>query len=75
MSASCGYVISDKLSDAQKEAAVAFVKYMCSPEVSERIFTEVLAMPAYLGLDYDQYINDESADPRLLWIKALRRSR
>lgn len=63
MSASCGYVISDKLSNAQKDAAVAFVKYMCSPEVSERIFTEVLAMPAYLGLDYDQYINDESVDP------------
>lgn len=63
MSASCGYVISDKLSDPQKKAAVAFVKYMCSPEVAKRIFTEVLAMPAYLGLDYDQYINDESEDP------------
>ena len=63
MSASCGYVISNQLDEAQTAAAVEFVKYMCSPEVAERIFTEVLAMPAYLGLDYDQYINDENADP------------
>ena len=63
MSASCGYVISNQLDEAQTQAAVEFVKYMCSPEVAERIFTEVLAMPAYLGLDYDQYINDENVDP------------
>ena len=63
MSASCGYVISSQMDDAKTAAAVEFVKYMCSPEVAERIFTEVLAMPAYLGLDYDQYIDDENADP------------
>lgn len=66
MSASCGYVISNSMSEEKTRAAVEFVKYMCSPEIAERIFKNVLAMPAYLGLDYDQYINDSSLDPTIV---------
>lgn len=66
MSASCGYVISNKMDEAKTAAAVEFVKYMCSPEIAERIFKDVLAMPAYLGMDYDKFINDDSLDYTLV---------
>lgn len=58
MSASCGYVISNKLDEAKTNACVEFVKYMCSADIAEKIFTNVLAMPAYLSVDYDKYSSD-----------------
>ncbi len=66
MSASCGYVISNSMDDVKTKAAVDFVKYMCSPDIAERIFKDVLAMPAYLGVDYDKYINDSTLDPTVV---------
>ncbi|MDQ8734781.1 ABC transporter substrate-binding protein [Paenibacillus sp. LHD-38] len=61
VSASPGYVISNKQGDEKIQASVEFVKYMMSPEIAERIFTKVLAMPAYSGLDYEKYINGSDA--------------
>ncbi|WMJ22736.1 extracellular solute-binding protein [Paludicola sp. MB14-C6] len=60
VSAGAGLTISSKLSDAQKEACVAFVKYMTSEEVAKRIFTEGLAMPSSSTFDYSKYLNDSN---------------
>lgn len=61
VSASTGYVISSKQDEAKINASVEFVKYMTSPEIADRIFSKVMAMPAYNGLDYDKYINGDDA--------------
>ncbi|GGH29091.1 ABC transporter substrate-binding protein [Paenibacillus segetis] len=66
VSASTGYVISSKQDEAKIAASVEFVKYMTSPEIADRIFSKVLAMPAYNGLDYDKYINGDNAELKKL---------
>ncbi len=46
-----GITISNKLSDAQKELALEFLKYMTSDEVQKRIFLEVNANPCNSDID------------------------
>ena len=46
-----GLTISSSLSDAQKELALEFLKYMTSDEVQTRIFLEVNANPCNTDLD------------------------
>lgn len=53
VSAGGGLAVSNQISDAKKELAVEFIKYMVSDEVQERIFREVLAMPCNPDIDFD----------------------
>lgn len=53
LSGGCGFVISNKLDEAQTAAAVEFVKYMTSPEVAERIIANGIGMAPSTDVDYD----------------------
>lgn len=68
VSASPGFVINGNQDQAKIDACVEFVKYMTSPEVAERIFTKVKAMPPSTAIDYEKYINDSETD---LTVKSL----
>jgi len=66
VSASAGYVISNTQGDEKIKASIEFVKFMTSPEVADRIFSKVLAMPAYADFDYSQYVNGDNAELKKL---------
>ena len=62
-----GLTISDSLSDAQKELALEFLKYMTSDEVQTRIFLEVNANPCNTDLDLKALAADsDNATVKLL---------
>lgn len=65
ISAGGGLTISNKISDAKKELAMEFVKYMVSDEVQERIFKEVMAAPCNPNVDLEAVAAD-STDAALL---------
>ena len=49
--ASGGITIANNMSDAKKEVALEFLKYMVSPEVQEKIFLQVQAAPCNETVD------------------------
>lgn len=53
LSGGCGYVVSDKLSEEQKEICVEFIKYMTSEEVAARIVENGIGMVPSTAVDYD----------------------
>lgn len=65
VSAGGGLTISNQISDAKKELAMEFVKYMVSDEVQERIFKEVMAAPCNPNVDLEAAAAD-STDAALL---------
>lgn len=67
LSGGCGFVVSDKLSDEQKEICVEFIKYMTSPEIASRIVENGIGMVPSTAVDYDAAASEvESAAGKLL---------
>ena len=67
LSGGCGYVVSDKLSDEQKEICIEFITYMTSPEIAARIVEHGIGMVPSTTVDYDQAASQvESAEGKLL---------
>lgn len=54
LSGGCGYVVSDKLSDEQKEICIEFIKYMTSPEIAARIVENGIGMAPSTTVDYSK---------------------
>lgn len=72
LSGGCGYVISSKLDEAQTAAAVAFVKYMTSPEIASRIIEKGIGMAPSTAVDYDALAGSVSAPEAKLLVEACR---
>lgn len=70
MSGGCGLVVSSKLDDKQKEAAVAFIKYMTSPEIASRIIEKGIGMAPSTQVDYDALLNEVKTDDAKLLVQA-----
>lgn len=67
LSGGCGYVVSDKLSDEQKEICIEFIKYMTSPEIAARIVENGIGMVPSTTVNYDEVASQvESTEGKLL---------
>lgn len=67
LSAGCGLVVSDKLSEEQKEISIDFIKYMTSKEVAERIVKKGIGMVPNSKVDYEKVEGEvESVEGKLL---------
>lgn len=64
-SANTGLYVANDLSDAQKELALEFIKYMTSEEVQSRYFLETSSNPINENVDI-QKLAQESGDPTAL---------
>ncbi|MDY4466667.1 MAG: ABC transporter substrate-binding protein [Candidatus Treponema excrementipullorum] len=58
--ASGGITIANNMSDAKKEVALEFLKYMVSPEVQEKIFLQVQAAPCNETVDVNALASTSS---------------
>lgn len=72
MSGGCGLVVSSKLDDAKKKAAVEFIKYMTSPEVATRIIEKGIGMAPSTKVDYDKLMSEVKTDDAKLLVEACR---
>lgn len=70
MSGGCGFVVSNKLDEAQTEAAIEFIKYMTSPEIAERIIKNGIGMAPSTEVDYDALLNEVETDDAKLLVTA-----
>lgn len=70
LSGGCGFVVSDKLSDEQKEICVEFIKYMTSKEVAERIVKNGIGMVPNTTVDYDKVADSVEEEEGKLLVKA-----
>ena len=61
-SAGGGLAVADGMSEEKTELALEFIEYMTSPEVQEKIFTEVQAHPCNTTLDLNA-LAEESGNP------------
>ncbi len=61
-SAGGGLAVADGMSEEKTELALEFIEYMTSPEVQEKIFTEVQAHPCNTTLDLNA-LAEESGKP------------
>lgn len=68
VSAGGGLSISNQISDAKKELAVEFIKYMVSEEVQAKIFKAVQAMPCNPNVDFDAACEGVT-DPAVLYLR------
>lgn len=67
LSGGCGFVVSDKLSDEQKDICIEFIKYMTSPEIAARIVENGIGMAPSTAIDYSTVESEvESPEGRLL---------
>lgn len=65
-SASGGITIAENMSEAKKELALEFVKYMTSDEVQAKIFTQVGANPCSTTVDLNKLAEGADAKTALL---------
>lgn len=70
LSGGCGYVVSDKLDDEQKEICIEFIKYMTSPEIASRIVENGIGMVPSTAVDYNTAINEVDNPEGKLLIEA-----
>ncbi len=70
LSGGCGFVVSDKLTDEQKEICVKFIKYMTSKEVAERIVKKGIGMVPNATVDYDKVIESVDTEEGKLLVEA-----
>lgn len=67
LSGGCGFVVSDKLSDEQKQICIEFIKYMTSPEIASRIVANGIGMVPSTKVDYTAAASSiESPEGKLL---------
>ena len=72
LSGGCGFVIGSHLDEAQKAAAVEFVKYMTSPEIAARIIEKGIGMAPSTEVDYDALAAAVTTDDAKLLVEACR---
>lgn len=72
LSGGCGYVVSDKLSDEQKEICVEFIKYMTSPEIAGRIVENGIGMVPSTAVDYEAAAGTVESPAGKLLVEACR---
>lgn len=52
LSGGCGFVVSNKLDEAQTKASIEFIKYMTSKEIAERIVAKGIGLAPSTAIDY-----------------------
>lgn len=70
LSGGCGYVISDKLSDEQKDICIQFIKYMTSPEIASRIVENGIGMVPSTTVDYEKAADEVTSPEGKLLVEA-----
>ncbi|XCB29800.1 extracellular solute-binding protein [Arcanobacterium hippocoleae] len=66
LSGGTGFVVSDKLTDEQKEIAIKFIKYMTSPEIAARIVEKGIGMAPSSSLDYSTIKGPDAASKLMI---------
>ena len=67
LSGGTGFVVSNKLDEAQTQACVEFIKYMTSEEIAERIISAGIGMAPSTAVDYQALADSvDTADAKLL---------
>lgn len=72
LSGGCGFVVGAHLDDAQKAAAIEFIKYMTSPEIASRIIEKGIGMAPSTAVDYDALAEKVTTDDAKLLVEACR---
>lgn len=72
LSGGCGFVVSNKLDEAQTQAAVDFIKYMTSDEIAARIIEKGIGMSPSSTVDYDALADAVEAPEAKLLVEACR---
>lgn len=70
LSGGCGFVVSDDLSDEQKEICIEFIKYMTSPEIASRIVENGIGMVPSTTVDYDKAAEEVESEAGKLLVEA-----
>lgn len=70
LSGGCGYVVSNKLDEAQKDICVQFIKYMTSPEIASRIVENGIGMVPSSTIDYKKIVDSVSTPEGKLLVEA-----
>lgn len=70
LSGGCGYVVSDKLDDTQKDICIQFIKYMTSPEIASRIVENGIGMVPSSTVDYSTVAETVSTPEGKLLVEA-----
>ena len=72
LSGGCGFVVGSHLDEAQKAAAIEFIKYMTSPEIASRIIEKGIGMAPSTEVDYDALAKTVTTDDAKLLVEACR---
>ena len=72
LSGGCGFVVGSHLDEAQKAAAIEFIKYMTSPEIAARIIEKGIGMAPSTEVDYDALASAVTTDDAKLLVEACR---
>ena len=70
LSGGTGYVVSNKLDEAQTEACIEFIKYMTSPEIASRIIEKGIGMAPSTAVDYASLLDKVETDDAKLLVEA-----
>lgn len=70
MSGGTGFVVSNKLDEAQTAACVSFLQYMTSKEIAERIVAKGIGMAPSTAVDYDKLLTEVTTDDAKLLVTA-----
>lgn len=70
LSGGTGYVVSNKLDEAQTEACIEFIKYMTSPEIASRIIEKGIGMAPSTAVDYVSLLDKVETDDAKLLVEA-----
>ncbi|MDD2970613.1 MAG: extracellular solute-binding protein [Lachnospiraceae bacterium] len=70
LSGGTGFVVSNKLDEAQTAACIEFIKYMTSPEIAARIIEKGIGMAPSTAVDYDALLSKVSAPEAKLLVEA-----
>lgn len=72
LSGGCGFVVGSHLDEAQRAAAIEFIKYMTSPEIASRIIEKGIGMAPSTEVDYDALAETVTTDDAKLLVEACR---
>lgn len=72
LSGGCGFVVGSHLDEAQRAAAIEFIKYMTSPEIASRIIEKGIGMAPSTEVDYDALAGTVTTDDAKLLVEACR---
>ncbi len=70
LSGGTGFVVSNKLDEAQTEACIEFIKYMTSPEIAARIIEKGIGMAPGTAVNYDELLSKVETDDAKLLVEA-----